>query len=59
VYRIGTGTADDNALTESDITKKTITPMGGFLHCGIVKDDFPMLTRHRKKRGSIHKGGLN
>ena len=32
-----------NAATESDVTKKAITPMGGFPHYGIVKNDFLML----------------
>ena len=43
VYRIGSGTDEANASTESDVTKKTITPMGGFPHYGIVKNDFVML----------------
>jgi hypothetical protein len=43
IYRIGSGTDEGNASTEHDITKKTITPMGGFPHYGIVKNDFLML----------------
>ena len=43
VYRIGSGTDDGNAATESDITKKVITPMGGFPHYGVVKNDFLIL----------------
>ncbi|KAF8166898.1 ribosomal protein L3-domain-containing protein [Mycena galopus ATCC 62051] len=43
IYRIGSGTDDANASTESDVTKKLITPMGGFPHYGIVKNDFLML----------------
>lgn len=43
IYRIGSGTDTGNASTESDITAKTITPMGGFPHYGIVKNDFLML----------------
>ena len=43
VYRIGAGDDEANASTESDITKKAITPMGGFPHYGIVKNDFLML----------------
>ena len=43
IYRIGSGTDDANASTESDVTKKTITPMGGFPHYGIVKNDFVIL----------------
>lgn len=30
----------NNATTEIDITEKNITPMGGFPHYGIVRDDF-------------------
>ncbi|KAJ3499890.1 hypothetical protein NLJ89_g10032 [Agrocybe chaxingu] len=43
IYRIGSGSDDANASTESDITKKLITPMGGFPHYGIVKNDFLLL----------------
>ena len=43
VYRIGAGGDEANASTESDITNKTITPMGGFPHYGIVKNDFLIL----------------
>jgi large subunit ribosomal protein L3e len=43
IYRIGKGTDDSNASTEFDLTKKTITPLGGFPHYGIVKQDFLMI----------------
>ncbi|KAJ7591401.1 60S ribosomal protein L3 [Mycena floridula] len=43
IYRIGAAGDEGNASTESDITKKVITPMGGFPHYGIVKNDFLML----------------
>ena len=43
IYRIGLGSDDSNASTESDITKKTITPLGGFPHYGVVKNDYLML----------------
>jgi large subunit ribosomal protein L3e len=43
VYRIGKGADDANATTEFDLTKKQITPMGGFPHYGVVKEDFLML----------------
>lgn len=36
-----------NGSTDSDLTKKTINPMGGFPHYGIVKNDYLML------RGSV------
>jgi hypothetical protein len=43
VYRIGAGDDQANASTESDVTSKAITPMGGFPHYGIVKNDFLIL----------------
>jgi len=47
IYRVGTG-KNRNASTEVDLTEnKEITPMGGFPHYGIVKNDFLMI------RGSI------
>ena len=33
----------NNASTESDVTEKTITPMGGFPHYGEVNNDFMMI----------------
>nr|BAN40725.1 60S ribosomal protein L3, putative [Entamoeba invadens] len=42
IYRIGAG-ALRNANTEFDFTEKDITPMGGFPHYGIVKNDFLMI----------------
>jgi large subunit ribosomal protein L3e len=32
-----------NAMTNSDVTEKTITPMGGFPHYGEVKQDYVMV----------------
>lgn len=43
IYRMGSKDDEASASTESDITKKTITPMGGFPHYGIVKNDFLIL----------------
>jgi large subunit ribosomal protein L3e len=43
IYRIGLGEKEDNASTDQDVTKKTITPLGGFPHYGIVKNDFLLL----------------
>jgi len=43
IYRIGLGSDDANASTESDVTEKTITPLGGFPHYGVVKNDYLML----------------
>merc|ERR1712002_1344585 len=50
IYRIGAGyhTKDgkvvrNNAATEYDLTEKSITPMGGFPHYGVVKQDYVMV----------------
>jgi len=49
IYRIGKacqnedGTTNFNAMTEQDLTKKTITPVGGFPHYGVVDEDFVMI----------------
>jgi large subunit ribosomal protein L3e len=39
IFRLGVGEAR-NAKTESDLTNKPITPMGGFPHYGVVKNEF-------------------
>ncbi|CAM9015280.1 hypothetical protein WICANDRAFT_49815 [Wickerhamomyces anomalus NRRL Y-366-8] len=43
VYRVGKGDDEANAATEFDRTKKTITPLGGFVRYGEVKNDFVIL----------------
>lgn len=50
IYRIGKGVrrengqmVHDNATTDFDLTKKSITPMGGFPHYGAVNEDFLLL----------------
>ena len=46
IYRIGKGErggAKNNATTEADITEKNITPLGGFPHYGVVRDDFILI----------------
>lgn len=46
IYRIGEGEingATNNASTENDLTKKNITPLGGFPHYGVVKNDYVMI----------------
>jgi len=45
IYRIGKALKDDpnNAMTENDLTEKSITPMGGFSHFGEVNEDWVML----------------
>jgi large subunit ribosomal protein L3e len=48
IYRIGSAAKTEdgvhyNATTQADLTKKTITPLGGFPHYGIVNHDFVMV----------------
>jgi len=43
IYRVGKATDVKNATTEADLTEKRITPMGGFPHYGIVRNDFLLL----------------
>jgi len=47
IYRIGqsalTEEGKDNATTEADLTKKSITPLGGFPHYGEVNEDYVMI----------------
>jgi large subunit ribosomal protein L3e len=50
IYRMGAGIKmvdgkleKNNAGTEYDVTPKSITPMGGFPHYGIVNEDFVMI----------------
>merc|ERR1712146_688487 len=45
VYRMGKSIKEDphNAMTENDLTEKSITPLGGFPHYGEVNEDYIML----------------
>jgi len=43
IYRIANGADEKSASTEFDLTTKSITPMGGFPHYGVVKNDFIMV----------------
>jgi len=43
IYRIGAADDAKNGSTDADATDKTITPLGGFPHYGIVKNDFLMV----------------
>jgi large subunit ribosomal protein L3e len=50
IYRIGTAARTENsnsiewnAQTLTDLTQKTITPLGGFVHYGNVDEDFIMI----------------
>jgi large subunit ribosomal protein L3e len=42
IYRIGKA-GGNGATTAFDLTEKKITPMGGFPHYGVVKQDFLMI----------------
>jgi len=43
IYQVGSAEKQDNAQTENDLTKKNITPLGGFPHYGVVDEDYLML----------------
>lgn len=44
VYKLGKkGEANHSATTDFDMTTKEITPMGGFPHYGIIKEDYLMI----------------
>jgi len=44
IYKIGKkGDASHSGTTEFDVTKKEITPMGGFVRYGVIKEDFIMV----------------
>jgi len=50
IYRVGKGIHEkdgkiwkNNAGTDFDLTEKSITPMGGFPHYGVVNEDFLLL----------------
>jgi len=43
VYRIGSGSDAASARCEVDTADKQVTPLGGFPHYGVVKNDFLML----------------
>jgi large subunit ribosomal protein L3e len=61
IYRIAEGTSDESGATAYDITKKSINPMGGFPHYGLVKNPFVMLkgcTAGPKKRVTVLRKSL-
>jgi len=43
VYRVGKAGDKAGASTEYDLTQKSITPMGGFPHYGVVNQDWVMI----------------
>merc|ERR1712054_442513 len=65
IYRIGQGERSgckNNASTENDLTEKNITPMGGFPHYGVVREDYIMLKGcciGTKKRGLVMRKTLH
>lgn len=40
IFRLGKGDDKKNASTKFDLDEKAITPLGGFPHYGVVKNDF-------------------
>jgi len=43
VYRIGKAGDEKSCMTDADLTEKSITPMGGFVHYGEVRNDWVMV----------------
>lgn len=43
IYRIGRAGDSKSATTDYDITEKTINPLGGFPHYGMVREDWVMV----------------
>jgi large subunit ribosomal protein L3e len=43
IYRVGNGADKNSGSTAVDLTEKTITPLGGFPHYGIINEDFLMI----------------
>ncbi len=43
VYRLGKAGDKTSCTTEQDLTEKSITPMGGFPHYGVVDEDWVMI----------------
>jgi large subunit ribosomal protein L3e len=43
IYRIGKAGDETSCTTETDLTKKSITPLGGFPHYGVINEDWVML----------------
>jgi len=43
VYKIGKGGVENNAVTDFDLTEKSITPVGGFPHYGLIREDYMLL----------------
>ena len=58
IYKIGKKDQDSHsATTDFDMTTKDITPMGGFAHYGIVKEDYLMIKVGGGEEGRAGAGG--
>merc|ERR1719276_282306 len=43
IYRIGAAGDNKSCTTDQDLTEKSITPVGGFPHYGIINEDWLMI----------------
>lgn len=43
IFRIGKGSDAANGTTDFDLTEKSINPVGGFPHYGLIREDFIMV----------------
>ncbi|GAB9474832.1 hypothetical protein Gpo141_00011949 [Globisporangium polare] len=43
IYRVGAAGDNKSCMTEQDLTEKSITPLGGFPHYGVINEDWLML----------------
>jgi len=63
IYRMGKGSDTKSGSTTVDITEKTINPLGGFHHYGLVREDFIMIkgttAGPRKRILTLRKSLLN
>jgi len=63
IYRIGKGTDTKSGQTPADLTEKTVNPLGGFHHFGVVREDFVMIkgttAGPRKRVLTLRKSMLN
>jgi large subunit ribosomal protein L3e len=63
IYRIGKGSDPKSGSTPVDLTEKSINPLGGFHHYGLVREDFLMIkgttAGPRKRILTLRKSLLN
>lgn len=43
IYRIGAAGDEKSCMTDQDLTEKSITPLGGFPHYGVINEDWLMI----------------